>query len=166
MRAFSSFKPAAIALLALALIAAACGGGDDRVAADGDSISVHYVGTLDDGAQFDSSRDRGTPFSVTIGAGGTIAGFDAALRGMKLGEVKSVRIPAAEAYGEWSEDNVIAVPIDQVPGEVVVGDQLTDGSGRPFDVIEITDSEIFLDTNHRLAGEALTFELELVSFDD
>ena len=138
----------------------------NRIAGPGDAISVHYVGTLDDGEQFDSSRDRGQPLPFVVASGQMIAGFDAAVQGMKLGEVKTVRIDAADAYGEWTDDQVISVPIDQLPGEVAVGDELFSQQGQRFLVLEVSATEARLDANHALAGEALTFEIELVSFDN
>jgi FKBP-type peptidyl-prolyl cis-trans isomerase 2 len=132
----------------------------------GDAISVHYVGTLDDGEEFDSSRRPGRqPLSFTVAAGQMIAGFDAAVQGMSLGEVKTVRIEAVDAYGEWSEDQVITVAIGDVPEGTAVGDELP-SAGRSFLVLEVTETEVRLDANSDLAGEALTFEIELVSFDN
>lgn len=137
----------------------------DRVVQAGDSVSVHYVGTLDDGEQFDSSRDRGEPLSFVSSSGQMIPGFDAAVLGMKVGEIKTVRIEAADAYGEWTEDRVQTVDISQVPEDVAVGDELFSSTGTRFLVTEITDSEVTLDGNHRLAGQALTFEIELISIE-
>ena len=140
-------------------------GDPDRVVQPGDAISVHYVGTLDDGEQFDSSRDGGQPLSFVVAAGQMIAGFDAAVRGMKLGEVKTVRIDAVDAYGERTEDRVITVAIGGVPEGTAVGDELSAPTGQRFVVLEVTETEVRLDGNHHLAGQALTFEIEIVSFD-
>ena len=133
--------------------------------APGDAISVHYVGTLDGGEVFDSSRPRGQPLSFVVGSGQTIAGFDAGVQGMKLGEVIDVRIEPVDAYGEWTEERVVTVPIDQVPPGAAVGDELSSG-GQAFKVLEVSDTEVRLDANHPLAGQALNFEIELVSFDN
>jgi FKBP-type peptidyl-prolyl cis-trans isomerase len=70
----------------------------------GQKVSVHYVGTLDDGTEFDNSRTRGEAITVEVGAGKLIAGFDMALLGMTVGEKKSVKIVSEEAYGEVNED--------------------------------------------------------------
>lgn len=137
----------------------------DRVAGAGDAVSVHYVGTLDDGEQFDSSRDRGEPLSFVVDSGQVIPGFDAAVTGMMVGDVVTVRIEPADAYGEWTEERVVTVDRSQVPDDTAVGAELFSPQGQRFVVLEMTDTEVTLDGNHPLAGEALTFEIELVSFD-
>jgi len=75
--------------------------GNGEVAENGDTVSVHYIGTLEDGTKFDSSLDRGTPFSFTIGEGKVIAGWDQGLLGMKIGEKRKLTIPPNLAYGEY-----------------------------------------------------------------
>ncbi|VAW06959.1 FKBP-type peptidyl-prolyl cis-trans isomerase SlyD [hydrothermal vent metagenome] len=135
----------------------------DLVVQDGDIVEVHYVGTLDDGSQFDSSRDRGTPFSFTVGTGQVISGFDEAVRGAKVGDINTVRMEAADAYGEWSEANIIEVPFNPDQGDVAVGDEVFLTNGQPATVLEVTDETVTLDANHPLAGQALTFEIEVLS---
>jgi len=130
---------------------------------DGDLIEVHYDGTLDDGSTFDSSRERGIPFSFTVGTGQVIAGFDDAVRGLRVGESREVRIPAEEAYGEWTEDNVIEVPIGDDQGDVAVGDRVYLNTGQAAVVLEVKDDTVVLDANHELAGKALTFNIEVLS---
>jgi FKBP-type peptidyl-prolyl cis-trans isomerase 2 len=163
--------------IGLALLAAACtsgtSGGDDPadpadgggtlVVQDGDLVDVHYVGTLDDGTQFDSSRDRGTPFSFTVASGQVISGFDDAVRGLRVGESRTVRIPAEEAYGSWSEDNIIEVPYGDSQSDVEVGDQVFLSNGQAATVLEVKGDTVVLDANHELAGEALTFEIEVLA---
>ncbi len=136
------------------------GDGGSRVATDGDSVLVHYHGTLDDGEVFDSSLER-DPFSFVIGAGRAIQGFDNAVRGMAVGETVTVRIPPDEAYGEIDETRRFEFSIEQAPDGLAVGDQVF-VSGIPMSVIEINDENFIVDGNHRLAGKALTFEIELV----
>ena len=80
----------------------------------GDRVKVHYTGKLTDGSVFDSSRDR-EPLEFELGSGMMIAGFDAAVTGMKVGETKIAEIPSAEAYGEHNEEMVISVPKTQLP---------------------------------------------------
>ena len=82
---------------------------------EGKKVRAHYRGTLDDGTQFDCSYDRGEPIEFVAGAGQMIKGFDAAVLDMAVGEKKTVHIPAAEAYGERSEDMILFFPADQVP---------------------------------------------------
>ncbi|MEN8039883.1 MAG: peptidylprolyl isomerase [Actinomycetota bacterium] len=130
---------------------------------DGDTVDVHYVGTLDDGSQFDSSRDRGTPFTFTVGTGQVISGFDEAVRGGKVGDVNTVRMEPKDAYGEWSEENVIEVPLNPDQDDVKVGDEVYLTNGQPAIVLEVTDETVKLDVNHQLAGEALTFEIEILA---
>ncbi len=130
---------------------------------DGDLVEVHYDGTLDDGSTFDSSRERGTPFSFTVGTGQVIAGFDEAVRGLRVGESREVRIPAEDAYGEWSEANVIEVPIGDDQGDVAVGDRVYLNTGQAAVVLEVKDGTVVLDANHELAGKALTFNIEVLS---
>jgi FKBP-type peptidyl-prolyl cis-trans isomerase 2 len=129
---------------------------------DGDIVEVHYVGTLDDGSQFDSSRDRGTPLSFTVGTGQVISGFDTAVRGAQVGNTNTVRMEAADAYGEWTEENVLELPYDSSQGELVAGDRVTLSNGQSAEVLEVSAATVKLDANHPLAGEALTFEIEIL----
>ena len=150
--------PLTILAALAALTLAACGGDDPtptppQVAGEGDTVSVHYVGTLDDGSQFDSSRTRGQPLRFTLGANEVIEGFDQAVLGMAVGETTTVRIPPEQAYGERNEALVFEIPRANAPSGVVAGDVLQLLNGQPATV---------LDANHRLAGQALTFEIELV----
>ena len=132
----------------------------------GDTVQVHYTGTLDDGTEFDSSAGR-EPLSFTLGAGQVVPGFEAAVTGMALGEKKTVTIPAAEAYGEPRPELLMTVPRAQVPPTMQprVGQRLQVGRGEqafPVIVHEVTDEHVILDGNHPLAGQDLTFALELV----
>ena len=139
---------------------------------EGKHVSVHYVGTLDDGTKFDSSRDRGEPLSFVCMAGQMIAGFDAAVREMEVGQVVNVHLEPAEAYGEWREDMVLTVPIAQMPGaeQAQVGMRVVLGGpgGRPMPatVYAKDDQTISFDLNHEMAGKALNFEIELLEVAD
>jgi len=136
---------------------------------EGKKVSVHYVGTLDDGTTFDSSRDRGTPLDFTCMAGQMIPGFDLAVRDMSVGETVNVRIEAKNAYGERDENAILAFPrsIFRGEGDPIVGATvtLTSPDGRPFPAViaGFDDENIKIDVNHPMAGKALNFEIELLS---
>lgn len=135
---------------------------------NGKNVKVHYRGTLDDGTQFDSSYDRGEPIAFTCGAHQMIAGFDAAVEDMQVGEKKTVHIPAKDAYGEHREDLMLRFPAQQVPNfdEIKLGDQLylsgPGGQPIPVRVATIEADALVLDANHELAGKDLNFDIELV----
>ena len=137
---------------------------DGETATDGDNVAVHYRGTLDDGTEFDSSEGR-DPLSFVVGSGQVIAGFDDAVRGLSVGDSRTVRIEPEDAYGEYTEEAVIDFPADSAPEGLQVGDAVTLGNGGRGTVLEITDEFVKIDANHPLAGEALTFEIELVSIE-
>ena len=133
----------------------------------GDTVRIHYTGTLQDGTVFDSSQGR-EPLEFTLGSGQVIPGFDSAVSGMEVGASRKVTIPAAEAYGPRRDDMILAIPREQVPPGInpEVGEQLQVGQGQEqflVTVAEVNEREVVLDGNHPLAGEDLTFELELVS---
>ena len=137
-------------------------------ATSGDTVRVHYTGTLSDGTEFDSSRGR-DPLEFTLGAGQVVPGFDKAVSGMEVGETKTVTIPAKEAYGEVDPEQTVTLGRDQLPADadVSVGDRLQMGLGDGqvilVTVTEIGDGTVTLDANHALAGEDLTFEITLDS---
>jgi FKBP-type peptidyl-prolyl cis-trans isomerase 2 len=134
----------------------------------GDTVSVHYKGTLDDGTVFDSSED-GEPISFTIGSGQVIPGFETAVDGMSVGDAKTEKIESENAYGPRRDELVFRVGREQLPDgeEVEVGDVLRlgfpDGTSAAVQVADMDDASLTLDANHPLAGKDLTFELKLVS---
>jgi FKBP-type peptidyl-prolyl cis-trans isomerase FkpA len=73
--------------------------GTGPAAKAGDTVSVHYTGTLTNGTKFDSSRDRGQPFSFPLGQGRVIQGWDFGVAGMQVGSVRELTIPPEEGYG-------------------------------------------------------------------
>lgn len=137
----------------------------------GQRVRVHYTGTLDDGTVFDSSLER-DPLEFRAGAGMMIPGFDRAVLEMELGEKKTVKIPAAQAYGEHNEDKVIRITRKNLQGtnDIPVGMQVMisgpDNTPLPGTIIDVDDEFVTVDFNHRLAGKDLTFEIELVEILD
>ena len=134
---------------------------------NGDTVSVHYIGTLNDGSEFDRSRE-GSPLRFKVGSGQVIPGFDKAVLGHEAGDRFSVTIPAAEAYGEKQEQLLFSVPMDQVPPSIKpqAGMMLhvaTDQGELEVSVHQVTETHIVLDDNHPMAGKDLTFALEIVS---
>lgn len=136
----------------------------------GDTVRIHYTGTLLDGTQFDSSLDR-DPLEFTVGSGQVISGLDVALPGMVKGQKKTVKASCQDAYGPINPALRQAVPRDTIPPEVEVelGMQLQmqteQGQAVLVKVVSFDEAEVMLDANHALAGLDLTFEIELVSFD-
>ena len=133
----------------------------------GDTVKVHYTGTLEDETVFDSSEGK-EPLSVKLGSGAVIPGFDAALTGMEVGEKKTVTLPFDQAYGPHNAELVMQFSINQVPEGLnpKIGDKMelggTDGELMTAIVMDVTKEYIFLDANPPLAGKNLTFALELV----
>jgi len=135
---------------------------------DGNTVTVHYTGTLNDGTEFDSSRN-GNPLNFQIGSGQVIPGFNDGVIGMTEGDTKTIIIESDNAYGPKNEEAVQEVTMDKFPedfaadiGETVTGQT---GDGREFvaRIISKEDDAITLDFNHPLAGQDLTFEVELLS---
>ena len=133
---------------------------------DGNTVRVHYTGTFSDGEVFDSSRER-EPLEFTIGDGSLIPGFEDALLGHKAGDRFTVTIPADDAYGEHLEELLMEVPVSEVPEDIKpeVGMMLqiaTDEGDMEVQIVEVNDKAVVLDANHPLAGEDLTFDIEVI----
>lgn len=139
----------------------------DEEARAGDTVRVHYTGTLDDGAVFDSSRGK-DPLEFTIGDGSLIPGFEKAVVGMSPGERVTTKVEAADAYGERRDDLVVEIERDELPDDLEpsLGQQLRmqieGGQVIVVRVAEVRDSSVTVDANHPLAGQALEFDIELV----
>ena len=137
------------------------------IAKQGDTVKVHYVGTLNDGTQFDSSEGR-EPLEFSVGAGQVIKGFDESVTGMNIGDTKDVNIAPEEAYGPRMEELVISFPKERFPEgmELTPGAQiyLQDQQANPVPVtiVEVKEEEVLLDANHQLAGQELNFKITLV----
>lgn len=140
-----------------------------KQAAAGDTVHIHYKGTLEDGGTFDSSEGR-DPLEITLGSGQVLPGVESALTGMAEGETKNISLGAAEAFGEHNPELVQNVERAQIPAEIQleVGGMLqaTDETGNPIRlvIVEFDDTSVTLDANHPLAGKDLNFELTLVGF--
>jgi len=133
----------------------------------GDTVRIHYTGTLQDGTVFDSSEGR-DPLEFAVGSGQIIPGLDAELPGMSVGEKKKIDVPADRAYGQANPAAVQEVPRDTIPAEVPVDPgtrlqmQTPDGQAVPVTVIAADEEKVQLDANHPLAGKDLTFDIEVV----
>ncbi|MGB5333473.1 MAG: peptidylprolyl isomerase [Woeseiaceae bacterium] len=136
-------------------------------AKSGDTVRIHYTGTLDDGTQFDSSAGR-DPLEFALGGGQVIPGFDKAVDGMAVGDSKTVTVPPEDAYGERHDQLVQQVPKSALPEDMepAVGmhlqSQSPDGQVMNLVVVEVEEETLTLDANHPLSGQALTFAIELV----
>ena len=133
----------------------------------GDTVAIHYTGTLLDGTQFDSSEGR-EPLEFEVGSGHIIPGLDAAMPGMEVGDKKTVKIASADAYGPLNPEMRQAVPREGIPADIPleVGTQLQmqtpDGQALPVMVVEVDEATVTLDANHPLAGKDLQFDIELM----
>ena len=134
----------------------------------GDTVKIHYTGTLEDGTQFDSSEGR-DPLEFELGSGQVIPGFDKAVEGMSVGEEKSVTIASDDAYGPHNQQMVQEVPKTALPANLepkqgmALQAQGQDGQPINLTVTEVGEESITVDANHPLAGKALKFEIELVA---
>jgi len=134
-------------------------------AAHGDTVKVHYTGTLDDGTVFDSSAGR-DPIEFTIGSETVIPGFESAVVGLAVGEKTTVVIGPEDAYGVRADEKVLVVDRSWLPAEPEpsVGMMLQGNTPEGTVVFMITaveEGQVTLDGNHPLAGKQLTFEIEL-----
>jgi len=139
------------------------------VAKSGDTVKVFYTGSFDDGTVFDTNLNA-TPLAFTVGKGMVIPGFDEAVIGMGVNDVKTVWIPFEKAYGSYNRSlvntlNRSAFPsnITLLAGQFYSVRRTTDGTITQVKIINVTPSSITLDGNHELAGKNLTFSIRLVS---
>ena len=136
-------------------------------AKSGDTVKVHYTGTFNNGQVFDSFKSC-DPLQFTLGTGMVIPGFDAAVIGLSPGDTVTTTIPNAEAYGPYQEDMVADIEKASIPAdfELEVGQrlqmQVPNGEAMSVTITDIKGDVVTLDGNHPLAGQDLTFELELV----
>lgn len=133
----------------------------------GDRVTVHYIGTLDNGRIFDQ-RDSDQPLSLTLGAGEVFTALEQQIIGMQVGEVRNIYLTAEQAYGLRLDENLLKVSREMFPAdrELQIGQKLSIELGgkeqRLMRVRNVDDQEVLLDGNHDLAGCDLTFALQLV----
>jgi len=139
-------------------------------AACGDTVTISYIGTLDNGRIFHSTEQDG-PLSLTIGSGTVFPALEQALLGMAAGETRNIVIPAIDAYGPRLEANIIKVKRELFPAEraLRVGEKLQlqfqGGVERVMMILEVGEQEVTLDGNHPLAGLDLTIAVRLDAID-
>ena len=135
----------------------------------GNNVAVHYVGTFEDGTEFDNSHVRGETLNFEVGAGRMIKGFDQAVVGMTEGETKSITLTPDVAYGERMEEAMQSVPMAAFGPDFTfeVGGMIQgNGPQGPFVAkihsVEQENEQVLLDMNHPLAGKNLNFKIEMV----
>ena len=137
-----------------------------RHAETGSTVTISYIGTLDNGRIFHSTEEHG-PQTFTIGAGQIFPALEQEIIGMRAGEVKNIVLTAEEAYGPRLQENIIRVARQNFPAgkEIVVGQKLSiefkGGASRVMVVTAVSEADVTLDGNHPLAGLDLTFALSL-----
>ena len=138
------------------------------VAKAGDTVSVLYIGTLENGSVFDSNVNK-TPLTFTVGAHTVIPGFEDAVIGMSKGQVKTVQIPFDKAYGPYRNDLFLTVNRSMFPADIPTEIGMyysvrnpADGSTNLVKVVNVTSDTVTIDQNHMLAGHNLTFMIRLV----
>ncbi len=174
-----------ILIVACVLLGSGCtdtgnGGGAGESVKAGDTVFVDYVGKLEDGTVFDTSIEEVaieagmyvegrnyTALTFEAGAGQMIKGFDEGVIGMKVGEEKTLTIPPEEAYGEYDEANIQAIPLEELglPEPPVEGQMLMTMYGTRVTVLEVNETHATIDFNHELAGKTLIFDITLVSIE-
>ena len=139
------------------------------VAAQGDNVSVYYTLMLEDGTIFDSNIN-GTPLAFTVGSAGIIPGFSNAIAGMKVNQEKTVDIPSDQAYGPYRSDRIHVVnrtgPLANqtfTVGEYYTIHSSVDNTNSMIRVLNVTPTTVTVDENSPLAGQNLTFTVQLVS---
>jgi FKBP-type peptidyl-prolyl cis-trans isomerase 2 len=132
----------------------------------GSTVEVHYTGRFPNNEVFDTSEGR-DPLQFQVGTGQIIPGFENAILGKNVGEKVTINIPAAEAYGEVRNELFVQVPLDKLPGQVEVGQELQadGGDGQPVRVVveAVNEDHVVINGNHPLAGKDLVFDIEIVS---
>jgi peptidylprolyl isomerase len=137
-------------------------------AKQGDTVKVHYHGTLEDGTVFSSTYDEKEPFEFTIGQESVLPKFEMALIGMNEGDTTTISLPPEDAYGQHRREFVFEMDRGQAPPQLKLelGQKLQVRPNQGKTVIEtisrVTEQSVFLDANDPLAGKTLTFKIELI----
>jgi|TARA_R110002124_G_scaffold251929_2_gene417190 peptidylprolyl isomerase len=134
---------------------------------NGNTVSVHYRGTLNDGTEFDSSHSRDEALTFQVGTGQMIPGFDTALVGMNVGETKNVTLTPDQAYGDVNADAFADIPKTSFPDDFVYTEgAMIQGMGPNGPVVgtitEVNETDVNVNFNHPMAGKDLNFEIELL----
>lgn len=129
---------------------------------DGDLVELHFIGTLDDGTVFDTSRGRRARVFV-VGRGQLLAAFERAIRPLSPGGRTTFRVEPIEAYGPRVAERVYRIPHADGAERPRLGDMVELTGGVPARVIDVDDKAATVDANHPLAGKSLNFEVEIVS---
>ena len=153
-----------VALFGIALVSAS----PTQVVKDGDIVKVNYILRLADGNVYDSTIGR-EPLEVTLGQGTLLSSFEAELVGMRVGESKTFSLMPDQAYGEYRPELVGTLNRSQLAEnlEPKVGKQVQtefrDGTPAIAYITSFTDTTVTLDANHPLAGQILTFKVQLLA---
>lgn len=155
---------AGLVVVAALVIAAGCLGAGTKPTT-GDTVSVEYTGTFENGTVFDTNVGK-EPFEFTIGNREVIPGFEKAVLGLSEGESVTVTIPAVDAYGEYDAERMKYVDSSTFPENITIGQRFLMRNGEnwvPYTVTAMNETTITLDGNHALAGKDLTFTITLLS---
>lgn len=151
----------------------------------GDRVSIHFTGRLQDGTIFDTTHEMEPlgdgsgendehsiepgPVELLIGGNEFFSQIENGVIGMKVGDKKSVAIPADDAFGAHDEENIFSLTYDQIPEgfKPVVGEELEltsdeNDESEVVTVIAVSDTEVTFDANHPFTGQDLTYEIELL----
>jgi len=137
----------------------------------GDEVEMHYKCTLEDGTVTGDSHETGETISFEVGKKTVLSGIDDRVVGMSVGSTDSFTLTPEEGYGDYFEDRIGTVPNDNFPAEFIP--QLTEGMVIPLQskdgvqrligtIKEVGDEEVTVDFNHPLAGQTLTFDVEII----
>lgn len=125
----------------------------------GDIITVNFKATVESGEKFDNGDE---PVTFKVGKKEMLPGFDMAVRGMKKGEKKEIKLAPKDAFGDMDPQALANIPINDLPKGVKVGEQIQASNGQTARVTFMDDTHVKLDLNHPLAGKSVTFDIEVI----